>query len=113
MGEYINFLDEIIERLKKEEEELVKACRKDEANFIRVKRNICDICKTIYNVVAGLKSGEELREEYIRRLTKLSEDWRISLEKAREHGNIEKIIIEETKLEILQRLKAKFEEVGE
>ena len=112
MGEYINFLDETIERLKKEEEELVKASRKDEANFIRVKRNICDICKTIYNVVVGLKSGEELREEYIRRLTKFSEDWRISLEKAREHGNIEKIIIEETKLEILQRIKAKFEEIG-
>lgn len=112
MNEYINFLDETIEGLKKEEEKLIRANRKDEANFVRVKSNICDICRTMYQVSAKSKSGEELKEEYIRKLTKLLENWKISLEKAREHGDIEKIIVEETKLEILQRLKTKFEETG-
>lgn len=112
MNEYINFLDETIEGLKKEEEKLIRANRKDEANFVRVKSNICDICRTMYQVSAKSKSGEELKAEYIRKLTKLPENWKISLEKAREHGDIEKIIVEETKLEILQRLKTKFEETG-
>lgn len=112
MNEYINYLDETIASLKKEEAELIQANRKDEANFIRVKSNICDICRTMYQVSAKSKSGEELKEDYIRKLTKLPENWKISLEKAREHGDVEKIIVEETKLEILQKLKTKFEEIG-
>ena len=112
MNEYIDYLDKIIGELKKEEEELIKTNRKDEANFIRIKSNICDICRTMYQVSAGLKSGEELKEEYIRKLTRLPENWKISLEKAKEHGDVQKIIIEETKLEMLKILKDKFEEIG-
>lgn len=112
MNEYIDYLDKIIGELKKEEEELIKTNRKDEANFIRIKSNICDICRTMYRVSAGLKSGEELKEEYIRKLTRLPENWKISLEKARAHEDVQKIIIEETKLEMLKILKDKFEEIG-
>lgn len=112
MNEYIDYLDKIIGELKKEEEELIKTNRKDEANFIRIKSNICDICRTMYRVSAGLKSGEGLKEEYIRKLTRLPENWKISLEKARAHEDVQKIIIEETKLEMLKILKDKFEEIG-
>ena len=36
----------------------------------------------------------------------------MSLDKAKEHGDTTKIVIEETKLEMLQILRAKFEELG-
>ena len=112
MNEYINYLDETIAGLKKEEEELIRENRKDEANFVRIKSNICDICRTMYQVSVRFKSDEELKEDYIRKLTKLPENWKISLEKAKEHGDVEKIMIEEIKLEMLQILRDKFEETG-
>lgn len=112
MGNYIEYLARTIEELKKEEKELITTSRKDEANFIRIKINICDICKTIYNVSAKNNNGMKLKEEYEKQLTRLPENWKISLEKAKEHNDIEKIIIEETKLEMLKIIRDKFEELG-
>lgn len=112
MNTYIEYLDNTIKKLQKEEETLIATNRKDEANFIKIKINICDICKTIYNVSAKTNSGMALREAHIRQLTRLPENWKISLEKARTHSDVQKIVIEETKLEMLQIIKAKFEELG-
>ena len=112
MNEYTVFLEKTIQNLQKEEEVLVSTCRKDEANFVRIKSNICDVCKTIYNVHSKTKRGNDLSEEYIRQLTRLEENWKISLDKAKEHGDTQKIVIEETKLEMLQILRDKFEELG-
>ena len=66
MSNYIKYLVETIEELQKEEKELIATSRKDEANFIRIKINICDICKTIYNVSAKNNSAMKLKEEYVR-----------------------------------------------
>ena len=45
-------------------------------------------------------------------MTRLPENWKITLDKAREHGDVEKAVIEETKLDMLQEIRAKFEELG-
>lgn len=112
MNEYIISLEKAIQDLQKEEEVLVSTSRKDEANLVRIKSNICDVCKTIYNVHSKTKSGNELREEYIRQLTRLEENWKMSLDKAREHDDVEKIVIEETKLEMMKMIRAKYDELG-
>lgn len=113
MSKYIEYLDATIEELKKQEKELVQTNRKDEANFIRIRINICDISKTIYNVSAKKNSGSALKEEYVRQLTRLPENWKVSYQKAKENGDVQKILIEETKLEMLQMIKDKFENLGE
>ena len=112
MSKFLEYLDTTVIELKKDEKERINTNRKDEANFIKIKINICDICKTIYNVSARANSGVALRDEYIRQLTRLPENWKMSLEKAKEHGDAEKVVIEETKLEMLQMIRAKFEELG-
>lgn len=112
MSKFIEYLDETVNELKKEEGELINTSRKDEANFIKIKINICDICKTIYNVSSRTNSGVSLKDEYIRQLTRLPENWKMSLEKAKEHGDAQKVVIEETKLEMLQIIRTKFEELG-
>ncbi|MBQ8821570.1 MAG: hypothetical protein IJZ82_02925 [Lachnospiraceae bacterium] len=112
MNKYIEYLEDTIKELQKEEEALILASRKDEANFVKIKINICDISKTIYNASAKTNTGDALEAEYLRQLTKLPENWRISLDKAREHGDIQKSVIEEIKLEMLQTIKTKFEELG-
>lgn len=112
MNKYIEFLNETIYELHREEEALIAASRKDEANFLKMKGNICDICRTLYSVSAKTRSGAELKAEYIRQLTRLPENWRISLEKARAHNDVEKVVIEEMKLEILEQILVKFDELG-
>ncbi len=79
MSKFIEYLDETVNELKKEEGEHINTSRKD---------------------------------EYIRQLTRLPENWKMSLEKAKEHGDAQKVVIEETKLEMLQIIRTKFEELG-
>lgn len=52
-----------------------------------------------------------MREDYLQRLEKLPENWRVSLEKAREHNDVEKAVIEEIKLQTLEEIKNKYEEL--
>lgn len=113
MNKYIEYLDATIQELQKQEKEFIHSERKDEANFIRIKKNICDIAKTIYNVSAKDKSGTLLKEEYVRQLTRLPENWKNSYQKAKAHSDVQKILIEETKLEMLQIIKEKYEALGE
>ena len=112
MNAYIKFLEETISEVQKEEQALITAARKDEANFAKIKINICDVCRTIYNVHAKTKAGAELTSEYVRQLTRLKENWKMSLEKAKEHEDVQKVVIEETKLEMLQQIESKYEELG-
>lgn len=111
MNQFIHYINDTIEQLQKEEQELIQSDRKDEANFVRIKMNICDICKTIYNVTEKRTTPNNLREEYLKQLTRLPENWKISLEKAREHGKVEKIVVEETKLEMLNQILDVFEKI--
>ena len=43
MNKYIAYLEKTISELQKEEGLLAATNRKDEANFIKIKMNICDI----------------------------------------------------------------------
>lgn len=113
MNKYMEYLDATIEDLQKQEKEFIQSDRKDEANFIRIKKNICEIAKTIYHVSAKSSSGTSLKEEYVRQLNRLPENWKTSYQKAKEHGDVQKILIEETKLEMLQTIKEKYEALGE
>ena len=111
MNQFIHYINDTIEQLQKEEQELIQSERKDEANFVRIKMNICDICRTIYNVTEKRTTPDNLKEEYRKQLTRLPENWKISLEKAQEHGEVEKIVIEETKLEMLNQILGVFEQM--
>ena len=111
MSRYIEYLNHTIEELKQEEAELIAANRKDEANFVKIRMNICDICKTVYEVVVKKNDGKGGKEAYTTQLTKISENWKLSLVKAREHEDVTKIVIEETKLEMLQQILNKYEEL--
>lgn len=113
MERILVYIDELILKFHTEEQELIRTERKDEANFVRIKINICEISKTLYNVSAKRFNGAELKEEYIRQLTRLPENWEISYEKAKEHNDVQKIVIEETKMEVLKMIKDKFLEMEE
>lgn len=111
MNQFMMYLNTAIKNAQKKEQELIATERKDEANLQKIRANIYGICRTVYDVVAKTKSGEELAEEYIKKLDNLPKNWVESYEKARVHNDVEKILIEETKLEVLQEVKANFTEL--
>ena len=111
METFVKYIDEKVVQFQSEEQNLIASDRKDEANFIRIRMNICDVCKTIYNVWVKRLAGDELKEEYIRQLTRLAETWKISYDKAKEHNDIQKLVIEEAKLDVLKEIKEKFLEL--
>lgn len=111
MKEFITYLSNSIENAGKKEQELISSERKDEANLQKIRANIYGICHTIFEVVLKSKSGEELEKEYTSKLDNLPKNWVESYEKAKVHNDVEKILIEETKLEVLKEVRAKFNEL--
>lgn len=111
MNDFILYLNTAIETTQNKEQELIATERKDEANLQKIRANIYGVCRTIYEVVAKTKSGAELREEYTKKLDNLLKNWIESYEKAKVHSDVEKILIEENKLEVLREVKAKFTEL--
>ena len=107
MNEFVNYLNNAIETAERTEQELINAERKDEANLQKIRANIYGICRTVVLVVAKEKSGEELWNDYINRLDNISKSWTASYEKAKVHNDVEKILIEETKFQVLNEVKEK------
>jgi len=100
MEAFVKYIDEKTAQFQSEEQNLIASDRKDEANFTRIRMNICDVCKTIYSVWVKRLTGDALKEEYIRQLTRLAETWKISYDKAKEHNDIEKLVVEEVKMDV-------------
>lgn len=105
MKEFMTYLNNAIETAEKKEQELIATERKDEANLQRIRANIYGICLTVVQVAAKAKSGDELWQDYRNRLDNISRSWGESYEKAKVHQDVEKILIEETKFQVLNEVK--------
>ncbi len=108
MNDFMKYLNNSIIAVQKKEQELIASERKDEANLQKIKANIYGICRTIYEVVVKTKQENVVAEEYKNKLDNLPKNWVESYEKAKLHNDVEKILIEETKLEVLKEVKEKF-----
>ena len=109
MNQFIMFLDEQLEIYRRQEQELLAEDCKDDANFIKIKANVCGICKTLYQVACKKEEEALITSEYTRLLNKLITDWKASYEKAKEYGDMKKIVVEEMKLEVIEKIKERFE----
>lgn len=111
MNEFIQYLNNSIETAQKKEQELIATERKDEANLQKIRANIFGICRTVVQVVAKEKNGEEIWEDYPGRLDNISRNWVESYEKAKLHNDVEKILIEETKFQVIKEVKEKIQKL--
>ena len=105
-------MEAFIASLKKENAELnaqaarLRAENKgDEAVFCTVRANVYDICATVCSVWA--KKGDISACGAV--LERFREEWGAALEAAKRQENAKKICIEETKLEALTDVLARFE----
>lgn len=96
-----------------EQKKLLFDDRADEANLMKVKANVYEICKTVFGVFKKVKPEDKLFEEYLKKLEEFKATWEASRKKADEHGDVQKSVIEHIKLEALADVKNRFMKLGE
>lgn len=113
MNHFVAFIEEKVKLLQQEEQELAASDRKDEANLMKIRINVYGICRTVYEVYAKTKAGTVLKQAYLEKLETLSHSWKVSMEKAKEYGDMEKAVVEEIKLQPLEEVRIKYMELKE
>lgn len=108
METFITYIDESTEKLSQEEKVLAESDRKDEANLVKIRINVYGICKIYFEIESKKWEGKELQTIYLQRIERLAEQWKMSLEKAKEYDDTKKVVIEEIKLETLKEIKNRF-----
>ena len=111
MEEFITYLTGKIEEGKAETASLLANGCTDDSNFVKVRTNIYDVCRTVSQALInrpGAGTGA-IRAQ----LERFRAEWGAALEKAKQHDNINGIAVEETKLAALEDIIAHFQEVAE
>ena len=109
MKEFITYLDSRIEEGRAEIAALTADGRKDDANFAKVRTNIYDVCRTVSQALInrpGAGTGAIGAQ-----LERFRTEWGAALERAKQHGDVSGIAVEETKLAALVDVIAHFREV--
>lgn len=83
----------------------------DESNFKKAKLNIYDVFYTMFQLAIKQDSVEKIEEFFIKKIETIPSNWRISLQKAKEFGDMGKVLIEEVKLEAVDEILTGFHKI--
>lgn len=106
---YLNFLEEKQESLKKKIKDLNKQECVDDANLEKVRLNIVEIFYKMFNISLS-DSPMVLREKYLGFFDKITSPWHINKKKALEFGDEKEVIIESLKIQEAEELKNQFKD---
>ncbi len=104
MEAFLQSMKEKHAALNEQAAELRVQNRGDEAVFCTVRANVYDICATVCGV--HMKRGDPAAVETI--LARFQKEWTAALEAAKRQDNAKKICVEETKLEALADVTARW-----
>lgn len=109
------YLEKEIEHSNLQQKKLQADERADEAVFAKIRMNVFDIFRSVFSVAAKTygEDEEKIRIFFLSRTEQIPQNWHLSLQKAKEHNDVEKIHIETIKLETLAEIKATFEKIWE
>ena len=112
---FCNYLDAKMEEITLNEQQLLTEERKDEASHEKIKSNIYQIFKTIYFSLEKnpTRTQAEIKEQFLEKLEVIPNNWKIALDKARQHQDAERILIEEIKFEIRDEIRATYMRIME
>lgn len=110
MNDYFNWLDGRIDACRAEIAGLEAAGRRDDANFVKVRANIYDVCRTVSRVQLNRPGGGSAAVTAL--FARFGNEWGAALEKAKAHGDVKAVAVEETKLAALSEVTARFEEAA-
>ncbi|MDR7855150.1 hypothetical protein [Tissierella sp.] len=106
---YLSFLREEQEDLRKSIEDLQKQECVDDANLQKIRLNIVEIFNKMFNISLS-DSPIALREKYLGFFQKITEPWYVNKEKAQKFGDENEAIIEDIKIQEAEKLKSQFVE---
>lgn len=121
---YLDYIDRKIAEHSSQSEQYKADDRKDEAVIEKIMVNIYEIFKALFLCDIRQLEGKSIADTkdlnvyggYLLRFDTIPANWKKSLDKAKEHGDITKQVIEEHKLEVAKELKdvflAMFDEHG-
>lgn len=108
MKEYLDYLDNAAAAYQQEARALRASCREDEANFARIRVNVCGICKTVYEALQRATPPPQFERVYLAKLAELERTWQAAYDRAAANYEAEKVIVEESKLKTLQKIKVQY-----
>lgn len=108
-----SFLKDGKKQMQQKVDELVSDNRQDEARVYRASLNIYDIMETLLDTAKKMAGGDVdcFTQEFHRLASRVPASWRVSLEKAKEHADFEKIMMEEAKLGVADSVITRFDEL--
>ncbi len=115
VSELNSYIDESVALCKRRNCELLEDERSDEAVFEKVKANVYDIVRTILNVAVKTGGGEPgtVQQFFVQKLDRIASDWAASYNKAKLHGDAEKVHLEQIKLDTVREIKSQFAAIWE
>ena len=102
-----SYLDEQTAACKQRGKLLTADDRMDEGNDEKVRANIYEIFKTILSVADRVCGMDDLakRRYFLQKAEQIPTSWMTSYEKAKQHGDVEKMHIESLKLDTIREIK--------
>ncbi len=111
---FINYLQQRAAAIQADTVRLMDDHRADEANFEKIRANIFQIIKTILTTTVVRREPEKRQEELlVSRLNLFHDTWNAALEKAQAHGDQLRVRQEQVKLEALEEIRKRFEQLRE
>lgn len=94
--------------------------RKDEGDMVKIRRNVLDIFQKMFDIAVKKAENEDeanraaaLQACFLDKLHTIPENWKKSLQLAREHDNARKIMEEEVKLNTVDEIEKVFKQIFE
>lgn len=115
LQQLITWFEDQITVCNEHQQSLLADDRSDEATFEKIKANVYDIFRTILSVANNTCRGDanEVKNFFLLKAEQIPASWIASHEKAKQHGDIEKMQIESLKLDTIREIRAKFIEIWE
>lgn len=115
LGQMNAWFDAQITACAKQREILLADDRTDEADFEKIKANIYDIFRTVLTTAVKQSAGDEsaIRRFVLLRLEQIPAAWTASYDRAKLHGDVEKMRIESLKRNTARTIRTKFTEIWE
>ena len=101
------YLDEQIAARKQRSKLLTADDRVDEGNFEKIHANVYEIFKTVLSVAERVCGRDELAKKrfFLQKAEQIPASWMTSYERAKLHGDVEKMQIESIKLDAIREIK--------
>ena len=111
----ISYFDEQIAACKRRTGLLIADDRMDEGNIEKVRANIYEIFKTVFSVAEKVCGEDDLaiKDFFLQKAEQIPLNWTNSYENAKKHGDVEKMHIENVKLETIREIKDTFLQIWE